>query len=382
VAVERVQRILDEVVGELIAPLLHAAPGRATWRLVSWDAELGICVTVAKGDSWLLVELERRDEARPCYARTSLFNVCARRQTHPELPLTGEERRVVDQLIELVRRRESALPLLPRPAPVRGSEVREIVVDRMLMPERPGQYYLNPYVGCMIGCEFCYVAGRADLSRSLEGLPELPWGRYVDVKVNAGEVVRREVKTLTPGAVRISPILTDPYQPIERKYRVTRQSIEAMAGTGFAPAVLTRAARIHDDLELIASIPRTAIGISIPTDDDSIRRQFEPGGDSIEDRLAVLEAFHRAGVATVAVVQPLLPMNPERLAEKLAPFARLVRIDRMYELPRARHLYAAAGRLDAMEDSFFEETGNALRAALRARGVKLDGLDVLGAIFE
>src|SRR4051812_28223590 len=131
--VERAKRELDHIVADLLLPLLQARPAAGGWRLVNWDVEQGVCITLARGDAWLLVELERRDDARECYARTRIFNVCARRQLQPDLSMTSEERRVVDQLVELVRKREGRLPMAPRPAPARGSEVREIVVDRMLM---------------------------------------------------------------------------------------------------------------------------------------------------------------------------------------------------------------------------------------------------------
>jgi DNA repair photolyase len=375
------RRELDAVVAQLIAPLLNAAP-TAAWKLVSWDVEQGICISVAKGDRWLLVELEPRDDHKDCFARTARFNVTVRLQLAEGASLNDEEVRVARHVVEMIRRREGLLPRPARAVATRGSEVREIHVERMLVPQGPGHYYLNAYVGCMIGCEFCYVADRADMSRELEGRSRLPWGRYVDVKVNGPEVLRRELQATTPGIVRMSPILTDPYQPLERRYRITRGCIEAMVGTGFTPGVLTRAARIVDDLELIASFPRAAIGVSVPTDDDAIREAFEPGGDPIEARLEALAAFRRAGVRTVAVVQPVLPMNPERLAALLAPHASLVRIDRMYEVPRVEHLYARAGRRDAATDAFYHATSARLRSALLERGVRLDTLDDLGNVFE
>lgn len=377
----RRRRAIDDIVGELLAPLLAARPPPGGFRLAAWDAEQGICVTLARDGGWVLVEFEERDDTRECYARTRRFNVCARRQFAPDQPLGPYERRAVDQLVELVRRREASLPVLPREEAPRGAEVREILVDRMLIAQAPGHYYLNAYAGCMIGCEFCYVAGRAELSRRLEGRAALPWGRYVDVKVNAAEVLRREVAALPPGFVRMSPILTDPYQPLEKTYRVTRQCLEVLLGTGFVPGVLTRAGRVVDDLDLLKRFQRAAVGISIPTDDDAVRRAFEPGGDPIEERLAALAACHRAGILTVAVVQPVLPMNPERLAGLLAPFARAVRVDRMFDVERVRHLYDRAGRPDAMEDAFFTRTERALREALAARGVALDALDDLTALF-
>lgn len=379
---ERRVRRLDDVVGELIAPLLHAQARPGGWRLASWDVEQGICVTLARGDEWVLVELERRDERKPCFARTQRFNVIARYAFASARPLGDGARRAVEQLLQMVRHRERSLPVVQREVATGHAEVREIEVERMLMPQGPGHYYLNAYAGCMIGCSFCYVADRADLSRELEGRRPLPWGRYVDVKVNAAEVLRREVETLPPGFVRMSPILTDPYQPLERTYRVTRQCLEVLVGRGFTPGILTRAGRVREDIDLLRRFPRAMVGISIPTDDDEVRKAFEPGGDPIEERLVAIEECHRAGLVTVAVVQPMLPMDPERLAARLAGFARVVRIDRMYELERARPLYERAGRVDAMTDEFFATTEASLRRALDARGVNVDPIDDLSFLLD
>jgi len=247
----------------------------------------------------------------------------------------------------------------------------------MLIPEGPGQYYLNPYVGCMIGCDFCYVAERSDFSRGLEGLPAVPWGHYVDVKVNAAEILRREIEQFAPGIVRISPILTDPYQPIERKYRITRKCLELLLPAGFAAGVLTRAARAVEDLDLYRRYPLSGIGFSIPTNDDRYRRIFEPGADPIEERFAALEMFRAAGVHTVALIQPILPMNPERLATLLAPLVTAVRIDRMYQIDQVQHLYREHGIVDAMTDSFFREMETRLRRAFAERNVPVHDMDNL-----
>ncbi|MBI2395320.1 MAG: radical SAM protein [Deltaproteobacteria bacterium] len=377
------ERGIDELARELLEPLLRARPQPSQWRLVAWDAEQGVQVTLGRGDVMLLVELERRDEARDCYARTARFNVCARRTFRADLPLGDAERRAVDAFVAMIRAREVRLPLLPeRPTTSRGAAVREIEVDRVLIPEGLGHYYVNPYVGCMIGCEFCYVDERADLSRELEGLPRLPWGRWVDVKVNAAEVLRREVREHPPGIVRMSPIVTDPYQPLERRYRVTRQCLEVLVDAGFTPMVLTRAARIRDDFSILSRAPGAIVGFSIPTDDDRMRQHFEPGADPVEARLEALEEAHRHGLRTCAVIQPMLPMNVERLVDRVAPFASVVRVDRMYRMDRARALYDRAGCAWAAEDAFFERTAAELRSAFAARGVRADELDDLAAAMK
>ena len=379
--VERARREIDDIVADLFAPLIDARSALSGWRLIGWDGEQGFQVVIGRGRAVLFVELEPRDEARACYARTRLFNVCARRSFPADGALTPEERRVVKAVVALVGAREGRLPVLERSISGRPSLIRDIEVSRLLMAEGAGHYYINPYVGCTIGCEFCYVAARADMSRRMEGLPSLPWGRYVDVKVNAAEVLRREVRRHKPGIVRFSPILTDPYQPLERRYRITRQCLEVLLGAGFKPVILTRAARVIEDLDLLRRFPASAVGMSIPTDDDRVRQRFEPGADPVAERIAALERCRAAGLRTFGVVQPMLPMDPERLAALMAPHIQAVRIDRMYELQQAGRLYEAAGMPEAATDAFFTRTGTALRAAFARRGVRYDELDDLRGVL-
>jgi DNA repair photolyase len=375
----RERRHVDAVVQDLLRPLFQARPEAQGYRLAGWDAEQGISLTLERGDEVLLVELERRDDARDCSARTGRFNLCARRPFDGRA-LSALDRRAVEQLASLVRAREGSLPAFDRPATSRASVARAIEVERVLIGEGRGHYYVNPYVGCTIGCEFCYVARRADLSRELEGLPQLDWGRWVDVKANAAEVLRREAASAPPGIVRFSPIVTDPYQPIERRFQITRQCLEVLADHAFIPCILTRAALVARDLDVLARFPVAAVGLSIPTDDDRVRAQFEPGADPIDERIEALQACHRAGLRTFAVVQPMLPMDPDRLVERLAPFVRAVRVDRMYEVEQVRHQYRSAGREDAATDAFFAATGARLLERFRARGVPVNELDDLSQL--
>lgn len=377
---EPVVRHLDQAVRFLFAPLLERSSAEG-FAVLSWDVEHGLSLVLEHLGDVLLLELEARDEDRPCFVRTARFNLNARLMFDRGRPLIRAHVLLVEAIGRMVARREGRLPEPERTATVRRAMLREIRVDRLLMPESRGQYYINPYVGCTIGCGFCYVQERADLSRRMEGLPRMEWGRYVDVKVNAAEVLRADTARFEPGVVRLSPILTDPYQGAESRYRITRQCLEVLAEAGFSPVVLTRSARVVEDLDRLLACRRAAVGFSIPTDDDRVRAAFEPGADPIDARIKALAACRAAGLTTFAVIQPMLPMDPEALAGRLAPLVDAVRIDRMHSLPLAQPLYAAAGAEDAASPAFFERTGAALAAELSRLGIPLDDLDDLGGLL-
>lgn len=347
--------------------------------VVDRDLDQGPCVTVAHEGASVFLELARRS-AEPCYTRTAHFDVSARPLVRGDR-MSASERAIAERAVEVLRAWESRLVLPEREPAERGAEVREVQVERGLVAEGEGRYYLNPYVGCTIGCPFCWVADRADLGRALSGRAALPWGRWVDVKVNLPDVVREEVARLPPGTVRMSPVVTDPYQPLERRYRVSRRCIEALLEARFTPIVLTRARLVLEDLPLFARhLERVAVGVSIPTDDDAVRRAFERGADPIDARLETLRALRAAGIVTFAVVQPVLPMDPSRLVELIAPHVDAVRLDRMHETARALPLYERAGCLDAASPGFAEDTLARLHAGFSAAGVPIDTRDDLASM--
>src|ERR1700679_2906953 len=100
-----VERPLDGIVADLLGPLLalEQRASKTEFRLIGWDGEHGISLTLARGDALVLVELEARDDARPCYARTARFNVHARRPLRDGAPLSPLERAAVDQVVDVVR---------------------------------------------------------------------------------------------------------------------------------------------------------------------------------------------------------------------------------------------------------------------------------------
>jgi DNA repair photolyase len=374
-AVARVTESLrDRIAAQLDLNSLRS-PGALPpgWYLAELEAEQGITLQFYGPGGSLLVELEARDPTRACFARTERFNVYYTALGGEGAGSDAARTAVLESVVALLRRREKTMLPASRTDTLDPKRVlvREVEVRRGLVREGERAYYLNPYVGCMLSCSFCYARHRADFSRSLEGLAPAPWGTWVDVKVNLPSIVAREVLGLEPGTIRISPIVTDPYQPIERRYRVTRQCLEVIAGTAFEPIVLTRSSLVLEDIPLLMRA-RSAVGLSVPTDDDGVRGAFEPRTESIAARIETLRQLRVAGLPTFAIVQPMLPLHPERLAELLAPCVDAVRIGPMFEKPRSAAVLTRLGREDALDPRWEAETAAVLGERLRALGVAVN----------
>ena len=374
-------RVLGDVSKLIMEPLVAAMPRleKLGWRLINQDFEQGICLTFERNSKVIFFEFEPLNAARDAYSHTVHFNTQARDPFRPTA-LSEVDRAFSDAVIRLIEKGFSAMPHIDRPAISRNTEAREILVDSVLMPEGRNQYYINPYVGCTMGCNFCYVIARADFSRGIEGLPCLKWGHYVDVKVNAPEILSHEIKQHPRGIVRISPILTDPYQPVERKYRITRKCLEILRGGGFTPVILTRSGLVTEDIGLLKSFDGAAVGFSIPTDDDKYRKIFESGASPIEERFDALRQCAEAGLTSFVCIQPIYPMNVDRLLDKIAPYVHSVRIDRMQFVDNIMDLYVDSGLEFASTEEFFDETEKLLMEGLRKRGIptyEFDDMEIL-----
>jgi DNA repair photolyase len=183
----------------------------------------------------------------------------------------------------------------------------------------PFAWSLNPYMGCAHRCTFCYV-------RAFEARADRPWderyGASIRVKTNVAEVLRRELARASwqrePVAVGAA---TDPYQPAEGRYRLTRACIEAFADAASPFSIITRGPLIVRDVDVLADAARRArvsVTFSVPTLDAEIWRRTEPGTSPPHQRLRALARLVEAGVDARVGMAPILPGlsdRPDLLAE-------------------------------------------------------------------
>jgi DNA repair photolyase len=173
-------------------------------------------------------------------------------------------------------------------------------------------YTLNPYVGCGFGCAYCYAAAFvADEERKQE------WGRWVDVKVDA---LRELERTDLRGRRVFIGTATDPYQPVEAKVRLTRRILEHLVEITPQPvvAITTRGPLVTRDLDLLRRFESLRVNMSVTTDSDRIRRDFEPSCASIERRIQTLEELRVAGIRIAVFIAPMLPIeDPIGFAQRL-----------------------------------------------------------------
>ena len=200
--------------------------------------------------------------------------------------------------------------------------VKEIRAKTILSKSKIYPYVVNPYTGCQHGCSYCY----ARFMKRVTGHRE-PWGEFVDVKINAPELLRKEINKKKRAGVWVSGVC-DPYQPLEEKYRLTRQCLEILAQNGWPVIIQTRSTLVLRDIDIIRGARDVEVGFSVTTADDAVRNLFEPNAPPIQDRIAALDTLHQAGIRTYAMIAPVLP-GAEGLAELLKGKIDYVIIDRM-----------------------------------------------------
>ena len=165
-------------------------------------------------------------------------------------------------------------------------------------------FTLNPYSGCSYGCTYCYAAF---FSHSTEKRDS--WGRWVDVKKNAVERLGRRRGSLDGKLIYMSSV-TDPYQPIERRIGLTRGLLEILVRQRPKLVVQTRSPDVVRDIDLFAEIVerggRVQVNMTVTTDDEDIRRTFEPFCPSNAARLRASRELCESGVETCVTMTPLL----------------------------------------------------------------------------
>jgi DNA repair photolyase len=191
--------------------------------------------------------------------------------------------------------------------------VKEIICKSLLTPSGLADYCINPYVGCEHGCRYCY----ARYMKRFTGHTE-PWGEFVDVRINAPEVIEREVRRKPRGLSRaharpgkprgrvfISSVC-DAWQPLEERYRVTRECLRILTEFGWPVCILTKSALVRRDLDLLRGAD-AELGVTITTSDETVREKIEPRASPTQQRIEALHEAARLGISIWAFLGPFIP---------------------------------------------------------------------------
>lgn len=240
-------------------------------------------------------------------------------------------------------------------------KIREIKAKSILSKSQIYDYALNPYVGCQHACVYCY----AKFMKRFTGHSER-WGEFIDVKINAPELLAYELKKKRIGRIWISGVC-DPYQPLERKYKLTKKCLDILVENGWPFTVQTKSDLVLRDIDMLKRSKDAEVGFTITTADEKIRRIFEPGAPLIKKRIEALSNLHSEGIKTFAMIAPILP-GAEGLVSVLKGKVEYVILDRL-NYHYADWAYKKYGLQWAVEDNFFSQKGEELRMAFERVGI-------------
>jgi len=197
------------------------------------------------------------------------------------------------------------------------------IITRNQSPDIGFDRSINPYRGCAHGCPYCFARQtHAYLGHSAG----LDFERDIYIKVNAAELLRHE---LGHARYRCQPIAmgtnTDPYQPAERKHRITRQVLEVLAETRHPVTIVTKSALVVRDLDILTEMARdnlVSVALSITSMDHRLSRELEPRASTPVRRLEAMRLLSEAGIPTQVMAAPMIPaindMELERILDAAA----------------------------------------------------------------
>ena len=209
--------------------------------------------------------------------------------------------------------------------------IREIKAKSILNRSSIGDYTINPYIGCQHSCRYCY----ADYYTKKIHHVNLDWGSYIFVKINAPSLLLKEIIKKKKGIVYLSS-LTDPYQPIEGKYKLTRKLLEILLAYKWPVIIQTKSSLVLRDLDIIRRFNEIEVGFTIITLNEEKRKKFEPFASQVKERIEALRKLKEAGIKTFAFLGPILPDTELSEIEELirkVNFADKIYIDKVNYKP-------------------------------------------------
>ncbi|MGC8843486.1 MAG: SPL family radical SAM protein [bacterium] len=202
----------------------------------------------------------------------------------------------------------------------------EVILRRSssLLNQSVGESFftLNPYVGCEHNCRYCYSVY---ISRWRHRKIE-EWGSWVEVKLNAPQILKREMGKYKRGEIFVSTVC-DAYQPVEEIYQITRGCLLALSDSDFSLFLLTKSERVLRDREILEKLPNVKVCFSLTTLRDEIARAFEPHSSPPSHRLRAGLKLKEKGIEVGILINPILPFFTERELEAIVDEAEKLAFD-------------------------------------------------------
>jgi len=170
-------------------------------------------------------------------------------------------------------------------------KITEKLAKSILNKSKVFDYCLNPYTGCSHSCRYCY----ASLFMPRYSGHTEPWGQFVEAKINAPQLLGRQLARARQGTIWISSVC-DPYQPLEAHYQLTRKCLAEIKRFDFPVFIQTKSDLVLRDLDLLKDIKEADIGFSIATDSDRVASLFEPGAPPVSRRIKALETINKTNL--------------------------------------------------------------------------------------
>jgi len=192
------------------------------------------------------------------------------------------------------------------------------LLNRNESPDLSFDRTINPYQGCEHGCVYCFAR---PTHAYLQLSPGLDFETRLFAKMNAADVLRKELgrSGFAPGIVSLGGA-TDAYQPIERRYALSRQILQVLAEFDVAVGITTKSALVTRDLDILAPMARKGlvrVHMSVPTLDPELSRRLDPRANSPTRRLQAIEELTQAGVPVAVYIAPVIPLLNEHELEDI-----------------------------------------------------------------
>jgi len=174
-----------------------------------------------------------------------------------------------------------------------------------------GGLAINPYVGCGHSCVYCY----ARFIKRFTGHTE-EWGTFVDARINIAEILRKQLKSPKyKGECIFIGTVTDPYQPIEEKYKLTRNILQVLMEYKNPVSILTKSDLVLRDIDLLKKFKDIDVDFTITILDEKWKKLVEPNSSSIKQRLNAMKELTKEGITVLAMMGPYWPIftGPEVL---------------------------------------------------------------------